>query len=58
MPRPPSLPLALLGDITPERFLADYWHKRPLLIRQAIPGFGGDLTPAAMQALATRDEVE
>jgi 50S ribosomal protein L16 3-hydroxylase len=58
MPRPPSLPLALLGGITPERFLADYWHKRPLMIRQAIPGFGGDLTPAAMQTLATRDEVE
>lgn len=31
-------PAALsLGEITPERFLAEYWQKRPLLIRQAGP---------------------
>ncbi len=31
--------LPLLGDLTPAQFLRDYWHKKPLLIRQAIPGF-------------------
>jgi 50S ribosomal protein L16 3-hydroxylase len=31
--------LQLLGNITPAQFLRDYWHKKPLLIRQAIPGF-------------------
>jgi ribosomal protein L16 Arg81 hydroxylase len=31
--------LQLLGDITPAQFLRDYWHKKPLLIRNAIPGF-------------------
>ncbi|MGZ3255020.1 MAG: cupin domain-containing protein, partial [Burkholderiaceae bacterium] len=29
----------LLGKLTPAQFLRDYWHKKPLLIRQAIPGF-------------------
>ena len=31
--------LPLLGNITPAEFLRDYWHKKPLLIRGAIPGF-------------------
>ena len=31
--------LTLLGDITPAQFLREYWHKKPLLIRQAVPGF-------------------
>ena len=31
--------LQLLGNITPAQFLRDYWHKKPLLIRGAIPGF-------------------
>ena len=30
--------IPLLGDITPAQFLRDYWHKKPLLIRQAMPG--------------------
>jgi ribosomal protein L16 Arg81 hydroxylase len=27
--------LTLLGDLTPAQFLHEYWHKKPLLIRQA-----------------------
>ena len=30
-------PLTLLGGISPERFMKQYWHKKPLLVRQAIP---------------------
>ena len=48
----------LLGGLTPTRFLREYWHKKPLLIRNAVPGFAGLLTPAEMQALARRDDVE
>lgn len=40
---PPKLPLgvpwALFGGISPERFMARYWHKKPLLVRGAIPAF-------------------
>jgi len=48
----------LLGGMSPTRFLRDYWHKRPLLIRNAIPDFTGLLSPREMQHLAGRDEVE
>lgn len=48
----------LLGGLPPASFLKKYWHKKPLLVRQAIPGFGGLLSPAQLQALAGRHEVE
>jgi 50S ribosomal protein L16 3-hydroxylase len=48
----------LLGGITPAQFLRDYWHKKPLLIRQALPGFKALLTPAELFALAAREDVE
>lgn len=49
---------SLLGDITPAQFMRDYWHKKPLLIRQAMPGFKPLLGLAALKTLATRDDVE
>ncbi|AMP15409.1 cupin domain-containing protein [Collimonas pratensis] len=48
----------LLGELTPAQFLRDYWHKKPLLIRQAIPGFKPLLSPEALFELARRDDVE
>jgi len=40
---PPKLPLgqpwALFGGISPNQFMKRYWHKKPLLIRGAIPAF-------------------
>jgi 50S ribosomal protein L16 3-hydroxylase len=40
---PQNLPLkqpwALLGGISPDRFMKQYWHKKPLLVRGAIPAF-------------------
>jgi 50S ribosomal protein L16 3-hydroxylase len=50
--------LQLLGDITPAEFLRDYWHKKPLLIRQAIPGMQPLLSFDALAELATKDHVE
>lgn len=48
----------LLGGISPARFLRDYWHKRPLLIRNALPGFQGLLPPEGLFDLAAREDVE
>jgi 50S ribosomal protein L16 3-hydroxylase len=48
----------LLGSLTPARFLRDYWHKKPLVIRQALPGFQPLLSRAGLFELAARDEVE
>ncbi|MBC7502995.1 MAG: cupin domain-containing protein [Herminiimonas sp.] len=50
--------LPLLGNQTPAKFLSDFWHKKPLLIRQAIPGFTPLLTRQALFDLAARDDVE
>ncbi len=51
-------PHPLLGEFTAQDFLQEYWHKRPLLIRGALPGIEGRLRPAALKQLACRDEVE
>lgn len=48
----------LLGGISPSRFLRDVWHKRPLLIRNAVPGFAGLLSADEMMQLACREDVE
>ncbi|WP_025732670.1 cupin domain-containing protein [Carnimonas nigrificans] len=48
----------ILGELTPERFLAEYWQKKPLLIRQAIPGFESPLSAEELAGLACEEEVE
>jgi 50S ribosomal protein L16 3-hydroxylase len=48
----------LLGDLSPAEFLRDYWQKKPLLVRGAVPGFGSDLDKKGMLELASRDDVE
>ncbi|WP_420477077.1 JmjC domain-containing protein [Noviherbaspirillum sp. ST9] len=50
--------LPLLGGLTPQQFLQEYWHKKPLLIRQAIPGFKPLLAKEELVAMAARDDVE
>ena len=53
-----SQAITLLGGITAEEFFATYWQKKPLLIRQAIPGFKALFTPDELFEMATRDDVE
>ena len=53
-----SQPLALLGGLSPDQFMKRHWHKKPLLIRQAIPGFSPLLNRAELMALAAQDDVE
>lgn len=52
------MPENLLGGLSPRQFLADYWHKKPLLIRQAIPDFRDLLDRAELFELARDPEVE
>ena len=51
-------PLTLLGGISAEVFLREYWHKKPLLIRGAIPDFKGFLTPNELAGLACEEDVQ
>ena len=50
--------LQLLGGLTPAEFLSEYWHKKPLLIKNAIPGFTGLLSPEELAGLACEEEVQ
>ena len=55
----PSAPLdAPLGGMTPAVFLRDYWHKKPLLIQQAIPGFEPLIPVEGLFEMAGAEEVE
>ena len=54
----PDTPLQLLGGLTPREFLRDYWQKKPLLIRQAIPGFESPISPDELAGLSLEEEVE
>lgn len=50
--------LTLLGGLSAAEFLRDYWQKKPLLIRQAIPSFQALLSREALFDLVKRDDVE
>ncbi len=46
----------LLGGLDYETFFRDYWQKRPLLVRNALPGFSGLIDPEALFKLSTSEE--
>ncbi len=49
--------MQLLGGLDPARFLAEYWQKQPLLVRQAWPDFTDPLSPEELAGLACEDGV-
>ncbi len=53
-----TTPTELLGGISPQRFMRHHWQKKPLLIRQAVPGGSALLTRRELFALAAREDVE
>ncbi|ODI97790.1 cupin [Acinetobacter pittii] len=48
-------PLTVLGGITAEQFLAEYWQKKPLLVRNGLPEIVGLLQPQDVQELALEE---
>ncbi len=50
--------LTLLGGLTADDFLRDYWQKKPLLIRQAVPGFKGLLNPQQLIELSCLEDAQ
>ncbi|KXO87262.1 cupin [Acinetobacter venetianus] len=52
-----SQSLAVLGGITAEQFLNEYWQKKPLLVRNAMPEIIGLLEPEDVQELALEEDV-
>lgn len=53
-----DLPLSVLGGISAEHFLNEYWQKKPLLIRQAFPGFECPVDPDELAGLSLEEEIE
>ncbi len=53
-----NLPLPLLGGISPATFMQRHWQKKPLLVRQALPGVTPPLSRAALFDLAGHEDAE
>lgn len=51
-------PLQLLGGLTAAEFLRDYWQRKPLLVRQAIPDFESPLSADELAGLSLEESVE
>lgn len=49
--------LDVLGNITAEQFLAEYWQKKPLLVRNAIPEITDLLEPKDVMELALDENI-
>ncbi|MBT8060563.1 MAG: cupin domain-containing protein, partial [Gammaproteobacteria bacterium] len=46
------------ASLTTERFLADFWQRHPLLVRQAFPGFEPALDADDLAGLACEELAE
>lgn len=51
-------PLSLLGGMSAQTFMREYWQKKPLLIRQAFPQFKAPVKFNDLKKLAKQDDVE
>ncbi len=51
-------PLPLLGGLSAAQFMRRHWQKKPLVVRQAIPGFRPPVDRDALFALAGQEDVE
>ena len=49
---------SILGHLTPDQFLQEYWQKKPLLIRQAYPDYTPPISGDELAGLALEEEVE
>lgn len=54
----PDTPRIMLGGLSPAQFMRRYWQKKPLLIRNAFPGFTPFVNRQALFAMAADEVVE
>ena len=50
--------IEMLNGLTARQFLAEYWQKKPLLIRGAFPGFRDFVSYEMLQTLAQQEAVQ
>jgi len=53
----PAAGTTLLGGLHPAEFLRDYWQRRPLLVRQAMPELASPLSPDELAGLSLEAEI-
>ncbi|MCX7261761.1 MAG: cupin domain-containing protein [Burkholderiales bacterium] len=53
-----NTPLNLLGGLSPVEFMKRHWQKKPLLIRQAIPGMKSLIGRCSLLEMLESEEVE
>lgn len=51
-----TIPDTLFGDLTVEEFLRDYWQKKPLVVRNALPSFTSPISPEELAGLACEED--
>ena len=50
--------LAALGDLSVDEFMSVYWHRKPVLIRQAFKNFQSPVSPDEVLDLAFTDDAQ
>lgn len=50
--------IPLLGGLSPEQFMRRHWQKKPLVVRQALPGIVPPATRAELAKMAASEDVE
>src|SRR5438093_13507854 len=53
-----AMRMQLLGGLSGEKFLSQFWQKKPLLVRKAIAGFKGVVQAPELLALSLRHDIE
>lgn len=48
----------VLGNVTAQQFLDEYWQKKPLLVRSAFPDFEAPINADELAGLSLEEEVE
>ncbi len=49
---------SVLGGISADQFLSEYWQKKPLLIRNALPNFESPLSKDELAGLSLDEDIE
>lgn len=50
--------MSVLGEMSPNQFLNEYWQKQPLLIRNALPDYHSPVSGDELAGLALNEDVE
>ena len=53
-----NTPLEVLGGISAQHFLTEYWQRKPLLVRNAFPNWENPLPPDELAGLACEQDID